>query len=548
MPICNHGERKFREIVRLLENGEFQIPRFQRNFVWTKEQVAKFIDSILRGFPTSSFVLWKTKEKLQACTEIGHYELGRPHPDEYTHYVLDGQQRITALFMVYKGLQISKSARVRENYKDIWLRVEANENGEYCFVKNPKEENPFQAVSAHDLITQSILDIQDKYQLDKQTAMEFEAFKYNIEDYLFPTIEITQTALEEIIEIFARINTGGTKLSTFEILCAKFYIPDETDESQAIVTLEGFNVIERSQALMGELEKLDYSLEKPLVILQLIAYHLRAHITSPLKEKISIPALLKLSAREVQNGWNAIAPCFKHAAQFLKHDLNIPASGFLSDPALFMLIAYFYVLSQRKSPNAGQISNLRRLFFRSAFLGKIQNDHLSIQFEIVKRIYEEKPVDFDKELPLELSQEFLITDRFSTRNALHRAVLCVLATLEPKNFDNNSKVILDNLFLHSAQKRNLHHFFPKNHLKYAYPRSNADAIANMTCIDARLNRSIKDTPPRVYIPKYQQSNSKCAEGLATHLIVGDDMRLFEDYDYFLQTRAQAILEKIRDLT
>ncbi|CCF81125.1 hypothetical protein HBZS_115760 [Helicobacter bizzozeronii CCUG 35545] len=68
------------------------------------------------------------------------------------------------------------------------------------------------------------------------------------------------------------------------------------------------------------------------------------------------------------------------------------------------------------------------------------------QLDLVADIYAQKPLDLAKELPLNLSLDFLVTEKFSTRNTLHQATLCVLASLEPCDFNNNSKVVLDNFF------------------------------------------------------------------------------------------------------
>ncbi len=549
---CSYVEKKFREIVSLLHKGEYQIPRFQRDFVWKKEQVAGFIDSILRGFPTGSFVLWKTKEKLQACREIESCALIEPDPNESVHYILDGQQRMTALFLVYQGLQVRKSAKIVENYQDILLGIEPNENGEYCFAKNPKEEITAQVVRVYDLFNQSILDIQETYQLSIEAARQFDKFKQKIEDYRFPIIEITDTPLEEIIEIFSRINTGGTKLSSFEVLCAKFYMPPEADSTQTFIVEKGFDLEEKFQNLNEELEHLDYGFDKKqsVVILQLLSYLVRYKASGNLTEKISIPTLLKLDPKVVQKQWDFVAPCFKNAAQFLKHDLKIPSFDFLPSVGSLMLIAYFFALSEHKSPNANQIANLRRLFFRGAFFSsKIVGDTLLKQLGLVEHIYQENRINFKEELPFyAITKEFLTEEKLNVKSGLQRGVLCVLATLEPKNFDNNSKVVLDNLFIQIRQKRNLHHFFPKNHLKHIGFKDNTDVIANMTLIDARLNQAIKDTPPKQYIQKYQQNNPHLEQTLATHLIDLNDLHVLENYDAFLQMRAQKILEAIKKLT
>ncbi|GMB93425.1 DUF262 domain-containing protein [Helicobacter bizzozeronii] len=205
---CNYSEKDCQELIRCLLEGEYQIPRFQRDFVWKKDQVAKFIDSLAKGFPTGSFLVWKTKERLQSSKEIGQIFLKEPKTGEI-YYVLDGQQRMSALFVVYQGLKVKRSSRVFDDYKDIMLRLESDEDKDFCFVRDPKVETNEVAVSVYDLISQSILEIQEKYSLSLQEAKRFEKFKQKIEKYRFPVIEITNASLDKIVEVFARINTGG---------------------------------------------------------------------------------------------------------------------------------------------------------------------------------------------------------------------------------------------------------------------------------------------------------------------------------------------------
>ena len=57
--------RQYNDIINNVNNGIYQIPKFQRDFVWSKEQTAKLIDSLLKGFPIGSFILWKTNQKLK---------------------------------------------------------------------------------------------------------------------------------------------------------------------------------------------------------------------------------------------------------------------------------------------------------------------------------------------------------------------------------------------------------------------------------------------------------------------------------------------------
>lgn len=79
-----------------IAKGLVKIPRFQREFVWSREKSAALIDSILRGYPIGTFILWRTKETLRAVRDIGNALLPAAPAGEYVNQVLDGQQRLTS--------------------------------------------------------------------------------------------------------------------------------------------------------------------------------------------------------------------------------------------------------------------------------------------------------------------------------------------------------------------------------------------------------------------------------------------------------------------
>lgn len=86
-----------------LRGKNYQIPTFQREIVWDKENVKKLWDSIYKFYPLGSILVWKTDIKLQNHREIGGHlitdDLVRP---EY-QYILDGQQRTTSLLTSLYG-------------------------------------------------------------------------------------------------------------------------------------------------------------------------------------------------------------------------------------------------------------------------------------------------------------------------------------------------------------------------------------------------------------------------------------------------------------
>lgn len=67
-----------RKIIDKTLSGEIRIPSFQRGFVWDPEKVAFFIDSLFKGYPIGSLLLWRTNEKLENERQLGNFILPDP--------------------------------------------------------------------------------------------------------------------------------------------------------------------------------------------------------------------------------------------------------------------------------------------------------------------------------------------------------------------------------------------------------------------------------------------------------------------------------------
>src|SRR3954465_12034555 len=101
-----------RKMVRYLNNpdrdGGFWLPNIQRPFVWREEQICRLFDSILREYPISTLLVWKTRAKIRRRQFIDNYpvensdQLSRfyvPEDDKKKCLVLDGQQRLQTLYI-----------------------------------------------------------------------------------------------------------------------------------------------------------------------------------------------------------------------------------------------------------------------------------------------------------------------------------------------------------------------------------------------------------------------------------------------------------------
>ena len=134
--------KKYQHLFSEIDTGKIKIPKFQRDFVWGKEQTAKLIDSIIKGYPIGTFILWKTRDELRHFKNIGNIELPETPKGDAVNYVLDGQQRITSLYAVRKGIILTRDNK-EIDYKDLFneqIEFEKKERTELINLKDKINE------------------------------------------------------------------------------------------------------------------------------------------------------------------------------------------------------------------------------------------------------------------------------------------------------------------------------------------------------------------------------------------------------------------------
>ncbi len=139
-----------------------------------------------------------------------------------TSYVLDGQQRITSLYAVRKGVIFDKEGGARDDYREISIILTPDYSiGDESIVidSNPDELN---VISVFDLFNSTPNDILRKF--GEGLFEKIYEYKHRLESYVFSMITIgNKISIDIATDIFTRINTGGTTLTLFEIMVAKTY-------------------------------------------------------------------------------------------------------------------------------------------------------------------------------------------------------------------------------------------------------------------------------------------------------------------------------------
>lgn len=515
----------FPSLIGDIEKGIIKIPQFQRDFVWNKETSAKLLDSIVKGYPIGTFILWKTKEELRALRNIGGIELPKTPKGDFIQYVIDGQQRLTTLFASLKGEKIQREDH-EEDFSEFYVDLTAKED-EQIILTDRDDTNHHRVIKLNDLLYGKIK-LWASYPETLQDRIQ--QYKDKLNAYPFSAVIIREAPIEVATEIFTRLNVGGKPLTVFEIMVAK------TFDSK-----RDFDLAEKYEELISELETVDYGTVPASVVLQTVSMLL---VKECRKKDI-----LKLNKKKVIDIWPEAVDAIKSAIEYFRNYYRIPVSYLLPYPHLIIPFSYYFYKKKDK-PTGDKQKYLEDFFWRASIGGRYSQSvegRLAQDIQKIDKIIKGAVPKY--EWAVDISHDFIRRNGwFSLGRAFIKGLLCILSYKEPKSFIDNSVVRISNDWLKQANSKNYHHFFPKAYLKKrGIEESDINHIANITIVDDFLNkREIRALPPSKYMKNFKKKNPNLATCMKTHLINIDAFGVFEDdYNKFFTQRCKIFSRELK---
>ena len=207
-----------RTAIERILSGSIRIPAFQRGFVWTTDNISFLMDSIYRNYPIGNILLWRTRDTLEKERDLGPFALPKAEKEYPVDYVLDGQQRLTAIFSVFQTtLQANSSTEAFDIFFDLQAPDGALEDQFVSIFETGADPNryfPLRAIfdTARFFKIASELSEDNK---DKVVELQrrFQEFQLNLD-----VIEFDNK--DEIAIIFERVNRAGIRLDAFQLLSA----------------------------------------------------------------------------------------------------------------------------------------------------------------------------------------------------------------------------------------------------------------------------------------------------------------------------------------
>lgn len=542
----------FSTLINEIEKGVIKIPQFQRDFIWSKRKACKLMDSVVKGYPIGTFIFWKTKERLRSIRNIGGIELPEPPDGDFIQYVLDGQQRLTSLFTILKGLKITRNTdseslelieelpqklqelikNIRQlkedDFSEMYVNLLAKEDDEIIIIDIENVDKNY-IIKLNDLLFGSLKKLAN---YPSELHEKIDAFRQRIQSYPFPAIIIKEAPLDVATEIFTRINVGGVPLTVFEIMVAKTYDAEKN-----------FDLADKYKELVNRLAEVDYETISPATVLQTVSVLMT--------KECSKKRILNLNKHKFIDIWSDAVDAIERSIDYFRGYYRIPVSQLLPYNALLVPFAYFFYHHNDK-PMSDKQKYLQDFFWRCSLSGRYSSAVESKLAQDIKRIdliLKDKLPKYD--YAIDSSPEFIKNNGlFSAGRSYIKAILCIYAHHQPKSFIDNSIVQINNNWLKQANSKNYHHFFPKAYLdkKEMSFQSVSNHILNITIVDDFLNkRKIRDNAPSKYMTKFKKDNPHLAETMKTHLI--DDLDEFgiwnDDYDRFIDNRALKVSEEIK---
>lgn len=554
------------EAIRNIETNRYLLPAIQREFVWEHEKIEWLFDSIMRNYPISSFLFWRvegeTKDSYKFYQFIREFrQRYKTHNEEFCTTghndftaVLDGQQRLTSLYIGLRGSYAYRRPRVHEEnservyptrhlYLNITRPLENEEDGriyEFRFL-TPDEVNAQEALWFR---VSEIYGLADDFEFNKYldaNHLKDSEFSYRTLSTLKNVIHSkaiinyfleTEPKIDKALNIFIRINSGGEPLQFSDLLM-----------SIAVANWEQKDARKEIHALVDTIISKGFVIKKDFVLRVFLYLHSK-------DIRFMVTNFSRQNAVAFEQHWDDIRDAILCAFDLVR------AYGFAdqtltSKNAVMPIIYYLYhrrvwkgfltktefkddrdcirkwlhvaLVRQLFSSRTDQIlSQIRNAFTADVTTGGIASDMTAFPVEAISG---------------EIRKDVRVTDEFLddllTTQKDDKYAFSVLALLYPSlDYKNND--------------------FHKDHLHPVaeYDRGNADwetynSILNLQMLDANENASKNDRSLNKWVGQQTEQLDR-KSFLASHLIPDVDMDIRKCNEFFI-ARAPLLKERLKTL-
>ena len=544
-----------RKIVSYINNpdneGGFWLPHIQRKFVWDTDQIEALFDSIMREYPINTMLLWKTKEGIRYRGFIDNYTSELKITDFYKQIdnkqkmlVLDGQQRLQSLFIALKG-----SYEGKELYIDILSGKETSKNNiKYKFkfiLPEGVEKNwiKFKELifsdkqyddQAEEIINRlGELSEENKKLIRNNIARIVKLFKTDevisyqeLDSIEYPTLYNK----DDIVEVFIRANSGGTRLEKSDLLFS--------------LLEAGWDFAEESiEDLQEELNTPDFDFTRDFILkscLCLIDVGAKYEVEKFRKKE---------NLDKIESNWDDISSAMKDVKDFIVERTFIKSGKAL--PSYLSLIPLIYFRYKFKEKWREGVQDLNKWLLQVLLTGAFNGNPDGLIDRCNKNISESRFFDINaiNGLIREAGRNIDVTEKTIIEASYGDANLYLLFNIWYARFNfvpsyEGNMPQIDHIFpqsiLRSIKVKNEE--TGRNIMKYG--EAERDQIANCMLLTKDENGAggKGDTLPKKWF------EDKDEEYLNKHLIPHDkELWKIENYEKFIEARKKLLIEKFSEL-
>ena len=557
-------------LVDMYRRGDLRLPEIQRHYVWRATRVRDLLDSLYRGYPSGSILMWETDEPVPTRDAAVQQETtafsGRK-------LLLDGQQRLTSLTAVLSGEMVQ--VRGRRRPIDILFNLEhpdgppsevtevvgdedslftpddedvdeADENGNgeagvaerfknmtFVVASRALQSQP-QWVSVSEVF-RTANDLQILVRAGITAMDDPRCQKYlqrltklrQIRDYMYVVHVLErEMSYQEVTEIFVRVNSLGAKLRSSDLALAQ-------------ITSRWPNLLRQLEEFQEECERTWFTIDLGQLV--------RAIVVFATKQCL-FHTVGRTPVAELQRGWDEAKEGLRYAVNFLRTNVGIEDESLLSSPMFLHVLAAISRVKDNRLTGEEQrallqwflVANARGHFSRGS-TETLLNEDLAIVFRTgdIAGLLEPLKRQFGR-LHIEPSD---LVNRGANSPLFSLAYLALKAGGAKDWFSGLGLSLTHQGRLHFIQ---WHHIFPKALLREArYETGEINEIANMAFITGQTNRRISAKFPAEYLPEIVEKQG--AGALEKQLVpFQPEILKIENYREFLRVRREAMAVRMNE--
>ena len=549
------------DIYTDVEKGRYAIPNFQRYWTWNRMQIEELWESIFKKYYVGSLLHWETRQEKLGTTPV----VGAPPLAKNPDLILDGQQRITAIYYAIKAPEIGlpNTERAYVFFLNInALLDESRDSSEIIdsyYIAKAKRKNYFDRKTQFEQkifplselkenkYTEWLFEfhqyLQEKESFDKENATKVykkldSIFNYVWSKYEIPVVKLPETlTLDNVATVFERINSKGTPLDVFDLLNARFVLYD-------IVLKELWEETKDTHENMRRWYE-DFSNEKiPIYVLQSISLLKKGYLRR--SQILNIDELYKISGQfqkdEFLNDWNEMANFVEEAIKRLtdtKHGFGAINYNLIPYTVMVPILATFLKEIESRDDRTKCLEKISFWYWNNIIGDKYSGSTDSKGESDHKSMNDWFDGTDERPFILEENEDF---NTSKTSSAIYKAVMCLIAKKGALDFVRDDPP--------DYSKLEDHHIFPKSKAKQYGADDDINSVLNRTLIFEKTNLWITNKDPSDYLSEIMSKQNideqEMRKRLATHLISSEafDCMLKNDFAGFIKAREKIVIEEI----